>query len=138
MRLSAVCVCTLLAACTAGPQTSSRSTVRNVADAAKACAAGEGEACVTAGLAYRYGRSVTRDPARAQILLRRACDAHSYEGCAYLGEMLARGEAGEKDPAHAIEQFHEACDHGELRGCADLGAAYLAGRGVEKDIARGM
>src|SRR5437763_1567628 len=74
----------------------------------------EPDACLALANAYRNGKGVARDAARAAEVLRSACYSFiRVRGlgpiCAELAEMVDAGEGVAQDPAHATELYAVAC-----------------------------
>jgi TPR repeat protein len=95
----------------------------------QACEAGQGSACLVAGIVLRDGTNGTTDPARAAQFFEKACGAGELDGCVALGLALERGEGVAKDPKRSVEVLSRACDGGLPQGCSELGYLHL-GRGT--------
>lgn len=95
----------------------------------QACEAGQGPACLLAGLVLRDGTNGTTDPARAAQFFEKACAAGELDGCVAFGLVLERGEGVAKDPKRSVEVLSRACDGGLPQGCSELGYLHL-GRGT--------
>ncbi|MBX5483966.1 MAG: sel1 repeat family protein [Myxococcaceae bacterium] len=103
---------------------------------AAACEAGDAAACVELGRWYG-----TRDPARAEALLRAQCDAGVADGCAALGELWLDPLFLPPDhgPRPVAEVLDRACTLGAGRSCERLGELYEKGdwlRHVDADLSR--
>ncbi|MEZ4325440.1 MAG: tetratricopeptide repeat protein [Polyangiales bacterium] len=115
-----------------------RALVAQVAnDATNACAAGQLEACLLAGLLQRGGIGVPRDLPNARRLYSVACDGGLLRACAHLSTMLRSGSGGPVDDARAMAVAARACDSGDPSACDHLGFRYMTGAGVDVDAVRG-
>ncbi len=95
----------------------------------KACEAGQGQACLIAGLRLREGTHGSPDQAGAARYFEKACQAGELAGCVALGLALERGEGVAKDLKRSVELLSRACDGGLPQGCSELGYVHL-GRGT--------
>lgn len=102
----------------------------------KSCSMGLAEACYRVSLAYRDGRGVDKDSARAIALLEESCEGKYFDACSGLGYSYQTGTGAEKDIIKASGLYKKACDGGSLLGCSNLGSLFTEGIGVEKDPAQ--
>jgi TPR repeat protein len=108
-----------------------------------ACEGGFAEDCVTLGVMYLGGATVTVDRERAVSLFRKACGADSARGCLLLGDAFhagmvptPAGGAGGRDPHEEEVLFYRrACDGGANQGCVRAGRALAEGHGTTLDPA---
>ncbi len=142
----------LVAALVAAPWTSAAQPRLSItsppADLARACDAGNAEACWYLALHYQRGTGgLSSNPARAAVLFEKACDGRWATACTALGTMYQKGEGVTKDDARAqtffdrgtIVMFESMCSVGHAPACATLGTMYQDGRGgLPKDEARAV
>jgi len=85
----------------------------------KACAAGDGGACVDLGIAKLADKKLAAD---AQYAFRRACyGGGEFEGCTWLGTLYLEGKGGmKKNPAMARPFFEKGCKEGSQRACEQV------------------
>jgi len=117
-----------------------RDTVRAVTLLESTCAGGHAFACFQLGWNYEFGRTVTRDYARAAVFYNQACeDATTGEdmlACHFLGSAYSEGRGVSVNPVRAAQLYDRACQYGEGSGCNNLGSLIQEGRiGAGKDPA---
>jgi hypothetical protein len=83
--------------------------------------------------AYRYGRGVKRDYARALSWYRKAAQAGDARAMGDVGVMYAQGWGVAKDPIEAAKWFRKGFAAGDGIAAFQLGWAYAKGKGVGKD-----
>ena len=102
--------------------------------AQKAVDAGCGAGYWPLALAYRHGRGVTKNEAKAVEFFRKGAESgnapcqHSYGCC------LMTGEGAKKDVKQALSLFEKSAEQGYALACRDLGRMYETGEGVEPDF----
>ena len=106
---------------------------RAVAEWQAPAAAGDADAMFNLGQAYRLGRGVAQDDARAMQLYRQATAAGHVQAADTLGLMLFQN--GQR--AEALPYVQAAARRGDPRSQYLLGLAHFNGDGVEKDWVRG-
>jgi len=92
----------------------------DAADCERRCRAGEAASCARAGVLFRDGRGVTRDPDRAWRLLTSACARGDALGCGALSDLVVSDDGARRDTARAATLARSACDAGDGHGCARL------------------
>jgi len=127
-----------------GPSNSGLGTMCAVCDAAseseceRACAAGNGHACVLAAGQFEFGTGRTVSHKQSFRLNERACELGSAMGCEHLAIQLSRGDGTVRDERRALAIHHDLCREGRGSACAHAGAAVMAGRGTPADSASGV
>ncbi len=120
--------------------------------AQQSCDAGQIADCTRLAAMYRKGEGVTKDDARAAVLLGYACAGKDAGACFDLALMHWHGEAtGWYDTTQAWDAFDRAiaagaaaalaaqqagCEQGLAPACVNLGLMYGNGKGVAKDEAK--
>ena len=93
---------------------------RDVVRDARACEAGDAQACNNVAESLESGRDATPDPTAALALYRRACDGEAWLACVNAARMLsAEASTASYDEARALSA--RACDAGFPVACASLG-----------------
>jgi TPR repeat protein len=96
--------------------------------------------CKLAGDAYREGKGVPKDPARAAELYRRACfttgryAGREVDACVTLGDMLDKGDGISRDAVRATALYAGACAVG-AKTCESVADRLERGVGAAKDPA---
>ena len=107
-------------------------------DCERACADGNGHACVLAAGKYESGFGTVDDPKHSFQLNERGCELGSAMGCEHLALQLHSGEGGVRDEKRALTIDHDLCREGRGSACAHAGEAFIAGRGASQDGAYGV
>ncbi|HWK43656.1 MAG TPA: tetratricopeptide repeat-containing serine protease family protein [Stellaceae bacterium] len=94
---------------------------------------GSVDATLLLGQAYRTGRSLPKDLAKARYWYKRAAEAGDAVGQMAYGKMLLYGEGGTADPAGAVPWLEKSAEQGNRFAQTTLGTAYQEGSGVPKD-----
>jgi len=84
------------------------------------CAGGDLKSCIERGQ-----KLASKDPRRAEELLKTACDAKSAEGCAALADFWARPSF--KEPRPLVATRTKACELGLGAACDKLGTMLMEG-----------
>lgn len=84
----------------------------------KACLAGKGVSCGSAGILYHDGLGGKKDFAKSFQLFKKACDAKDGFFCRFVGDAYAKGEGAKKNAKTAQKFYKTACDLGDQFGCA--------------------
>lgn len=92
----------------------------DAADCERRCAKGDVASCARAGVLFRDGRGVPRDPTRAWRYLTTACERGDAVGCGALSELLVSDDGAQRNTAHAATLARAACEAGDGHGCASL------------------
>ena len=79
----------------------------------KACGAGDGKACDSAGVWYMKDK----ENERAVELFQKSCDAKEAMGCFHLGTMYEKGMGVEVDQTNSTRLFKQACAMGNQEAC---------------------
>jgi len=113
----------------------------NVAEYERRAEAGDVIARTITGLAYYWGRTVTKNFARARMFFGQSCEDGEMAGCYYLGLMSQYGHGEAKNLTRTRALFKQACDGGNANGCMSLGvniygSGYGSGRAGAKDETR--
>lgn len=88
----------------------------------KACDLGSREACNTLAIAYRYGRGVEVDPARAAAIYEETCLQRGFAmSCNNIGTMFSTGSGVPRDLAAAAMFYQRGCSLGFGRACTNYG-----------------
>lgn len=90
-----------------------------------ACSRGDARACEIAGLGYLDGRIVTRDLARARIMLERACKGGSALACSGWAKMAQDDQGVSLPKARQNTLLDLGCKQGDGNACHRLGAQLL-------------
>lgn len=96
--------------------------------------AGDTNAQVTLGLAYRHGQGKPQDYAKAVKWFRQAATQGNPEAAAYLGFLTMKGLGTAKDDTEAFKWHLQAAEAGNKNGQYNLGLSYLYGRGTKVDL----
>jgi uncharacterized protein len=99
----------------------------------KQAEAGDTEAQVKLGIAYRDGKGVPLDPERAVEWFRKSAAQGNPRGQDNLGFMLLRGTGVEQDQEAALRWFRKSADQGNHWGLNNLGNCYERAEGVPRD-----
>ena len=89
----------------------------------KACDAGVPEACEGLGIAYRLGRGVPHDDAKAFQLFKGACAPTFQDDCNHLADMYWDGAGCAQDRERAKVLWRGACDGDVANACDQLAYA---------------
>ena len=92
----------------------------------EACARGDEDGCVGAGVMYEEGQNVPRDLGRAVSLYRASCERGYLPACSHFAALLWRGLGELPDVTRAVELAERACDRGDGYGCTVLGHVQAA------------
>ena len=103
-------------------------------DNIKKAEAGDAEAQVQVGYAYRKGEGVDKDLKKAAFWYRKAADQGDKEGQYYLGCCYEEGIGVEKDDVQAFYWFKKSAEQGYADAEYGLGLCYSEGWGVAKDM----
>lgn len=84
----------------------------------EACAQGDNQACLVAGL-QALSEAKQRESAKADAkrLLTLACDGKVAEACRHLGTLLKTGDVFKADPVESLNRLKMACDLQDQRSC---------------------
>jgi len=93
----------------------------------KACAEGDGDACMEASDLRREGKGGPADPARGDALLADACRAGSGEGCFQLARRADAHSIPNSEGAAIRWHLAAACEVGHAEGCLQLGTTWWMG-----------
>ncbi len=110
----------------------------DVPSLAQKAEAGDVEAQVVIGIAYRRGNAVPRDYGKALALFQKAAANGHPMAEESLGIMYVIGQGTQRNPAEAFRWFQRAAEHGNAKGNDDLGWMYYTGEGVERDPAKAV
>lgn len=91
---------------------------------AKACEAGNGEACVTAAERFLWNY----DYATGLKLFEKACDLYQPNACTRAGYEYQNGYQIPQDLPRAYILFQTACNRGDVEGCISTGNMLLQGK----------
>lgn len=105
---------------------------------AKKCAAGDGEACFLAGMAFNYDRTFDRSTSRSVKLLEKGCDIGYADACEEAGKLFDNGKFVDQDYARANQHFERACELGADAACYALAVNYQNGNGVAQSSTLSM
>jgi hypothetical protein len=100
--------------------------------------AGDASAQYAVGKAYRDGKGVAKDFARAVAWYSKAAEQGDTTAQFSLGEMYDNGEGVAKDTAKALEWYTKAAEQGDAGAQYILGLMYYNGAGVDKDFAKAL
>ena len=90
------------------------------------------------GSAYAEGIGVARDPALAELWLRRATEADDVAAVEALAQFYASGAAGRPAAELAYNEYLRAARLGSSKAMVAIGRLLLAGSGVEQDTAAAL
>jgi uncharacterized protein len=95
------------------------------------CLAGDGQACLLAGMLHEQGNGVVQDLKKALNYYRKGCDKDEALACYNVAVLLEQGHnKGEPEYDAAAALYRLACDKGEPLGCSNLGL--LIEKGIER------
>jgi len=99
---------------------------------------GDPEAMYELGQAYRKGKWVPKDFAKAYDFYSRSALKGSAGGLVGLGVMYQSGQGVKQDYPKALDIYSKAAKQGDARGQHALGYSYHSGKGVTKDYRTAM
>lgn len=106
--------------------------------AVRACAGGDGAACLRAANAKGHAHAGKRDAAAVTALLERGCGLADGAACGALATAVREGDGVVANPGRALELVTRACSLGAPASCRDLADAYTRGSGVAPDPDRAL
>lgn len=90
------------------------------------------------GLAYEYGRGVTKDEQKAVYWYQKAADQDHKYACYNLGYAYRYGAGIEKDYEKALFYFEKAANQNHSEAQYSLGYMYKRGIGITRDFEKGL
>lgn len=111
-------------------------TVKTLQEYKNACDLKDGSGCINLGLAYRKGKEVKKDDAKAVYFFQKSCELNIANGCYNLGLMFEKGTWVKKDFSIAVKFYQKSCDLNEGSGCNNLAILYSSGRGVSQNLGK--
>jgi hypothetical protein len=106
---------------------------RTVRELSAAARAGDAEAELALGTAYREGNGVAPDAGQAYKWIRKAAEQDLAEAQFEVGAMEEDGEGTEENAADAAGWYRKAAEHGYVPAMFALGELYRTGHGVTED-----
>lgn len=91
------------------------------------CMGGDGEACMIAGDAFKYGESVGQDYSQAAIHYKLGCDVGHGQSCSRLSGLYAAGDGVRQNSDESWRLTRLACELDHLFSCNVLGTTYERG-----------